>query len=485
MEKSKVTQLLKTFSKNELKGFGDFLASPYFNTNTRVIRIFEYLKKFHPEFTGKGLLKEIIYKKLFSGKQYNEQVMKNLISELLKLEKEFLSIDCYRNNSYELSLNLVTQLTSREVSGLFNKETEILEETARKSETLSSGLHYVLFRMEDAKFKNNLYNNRQSEATESIIKSGEYLTIFFLKNILRLSVNININKFSFNTQSAINLTDNLLANLNIAKVIEYIDNNGIEHSLNLKLMYYAMICNIEIDNDIHYNTYKELLYSNIKNLKREEAHNLLHFLESICAQKINSGRNEYYKDLFETYELELKNNVYNPHEDSPLTTMKFRNIYTTAMRVGEHDWAERFINKYKSELNKENRQSIVSLALAQLHFSKKDYNKTLEYLNKVKTEQVFYKVDVKTISLKAFYELGHYESAISLGESFKKLLSSNKLITEQYRVRNINFVNMVNSIIKTRLDNEENNSEKLLSKLNEYESITNKNWLIEKINELK
>ncbi len=358
-----------------------------------------------------------------------------------------------------MSLSLVTQLTSRDIQGLFVKEADMLEETARESGTLSSAMHYILFRLEEEKFISSLVNDRQSEATEHIIKSGEYLTIHFLKNILRLSVNININKFSFNTHSEINLTDKFLSSLDIEKVVEYMETNGIEHALNLKLMYYAMICNLEIDNDDVYGTYKELLYSNITNLKKEEAHTLLHFMESICAQKINSGRYEYYKDLFETYELELKNNVYNPREDTQMTAMKFRNIYITALRIEKFEWAEEFINKYKTELNKDSRQSIVSLALAQLNFTKKDYEKALEHLNKVKTEQIFYKVDVKNISLTAFYELGHYESALSLIESFKKMLSSSKL-TEQYRIKNLNFINMLNAVIKAKLEGEENIREK-------------------------
>jgi len=485
MEKSKSILLLKSFSKQELKRFGDFLLSPYFNSNTRVSRLFEELKKHQPAYSGRGVEKESLYKKLFPGKVYNEQVMKNLISEMLRLEKEFLAIDNYNGDKINKSLALISQLASRPVDSLYNKEMESFEKEARESQSVAVLLHYDLFRLEEIKFRHNIIINRQAHVTENIVKAGEYLIIFFLKNILRLSVNININKFSFNTQTDINLTDKLLQSLDIKSIMEYMEYSGIEHSVNIRLLYYAMICNLKIDDDAAYKTYRELLYANLAGLKRDEANILLHFLESIIAQKINSGRHEFYGDLFETYKVELAENLYSPDESSPLTVMKFRNIYLTAIRAGDYRWAEKFISNYKKELHEENRKNIVELALAQLNFEKGEFGKTLQHLNKIKTDQVFFKVDVKVLSLMAFYELGHYESAISLIESFKRMLNSNPSLTEQYSQKNIAFANSTGSLIKLKSGAEENEVNLFMEKTRETEVIGNKSWLLNKAKELK
>ena len=485
MEKSKAVLLLRSFSKEEIKRFSDFLQSPYFNTNTRVFRLFEELKKHHPEYTGKAIEKETLYKKLFTGKDYNEQVMKNLITELLHLEKEFLSIDHYNKDKHNKSLGLLHQLASREVDSLYNKEIESFEENARENITQSVLLHYLLFQMEEINIRHNISRNRQSEITENLTKSAEYLTIFFLKNILRLSVNININRFSFNAQIPVNLADKFLSCLDIKNVLEYMESSAIEQSLNLKLLFYAMTCNVNINDDESYNIYKDLLHSNLGTLNRDEAHTLLHFLESVCAQKINSGKSEFYKDLFETYELEIANNIYTPDENSPLTVMKFRNIYLTALKAGKYDWAEDFINNYKSRLHDDNRKNIVELALAKLNFEKGEYELTLQHLQKIKTEQVFFKVDSKVLNLMAFYELGHYESAISLLESFKRMLTSNVSLTKQYSQKNIAFANLVGSLIKIRTSFDKKAVEDLKAKITNTETIGNKGWLMKKIEELK
>jgi hypothetical protein len=330
-----------------------------------------------------------------------------------------------------------------------------------------------------------MFNNRQELVSRNIEKSGEYLTIYFLNNILRFYINNKINKFSFNSDINVNFPEIILKNINMDELIHYMEIHNIEYTLNIKLAYYCMLCIRDVNDDAIYNKFKTLLFSNINMLKRVEAHSNLHFMESICAQKINSGKTEFYKDLFETYVHEIENNVYNPHEHSPLTVMKYRNIYLSALRVGEFNWAENFINEYKKKLQKEDRQNIVSLAMAQLEFEKKEYENTLEYLKKISTDQLFYKVDVKILSLMTLFELSHYETAISIIESFRRMLNSNTSLTEQYRQKNLNFINMLNSIIKSRLDEEENDKEKLMEKLSGYSQVANKKWLQNKINELK
>jgi hypothetical protein len=479
MHKSRSIQLLASFSKDELKGFADFINSPYFNNNQRVARLFDELKKHHPEFTSKGILKERLYKKLFPGKAYNDQVMKNLNSELLKLERDFLSYDQFTGDKFARSISLITNLTARHVEPIFEKEIQTAENEARESDAFLSNMFMQLFRIEEEKFSNNIMNNRQAKGTGNINKAGEYLILFFLKNMLRLTVNNRINEFSFNADPKVNLLENFLGKMDLEGILKFMEDSGIEHTLNIRLLYYAMICNIKVDDDESYLAFKKLLFESNDKISGEEFQHLMHFLESIIAQKINSGRHEFYRDLFETYDYELKNNAYKM-KNSPLTVMKFRNIYLSAIRADKFEWAENFINKYKNELHKNNRQSIVELSLAQLNFEKKDYEKTLAHLQKVRTSEIFYKVDVRNLNLMSLFELGHFESALAMIESYRRMLNTNESITDQYREKNINFINILGGLIRAKADDDKNGLIKLKLKLEQTESLANKRWLLKK-----
>lgn len=484
MYKSKSILYLRSFSAEELTRFGEFLNSPYFNTNNRVTKLFTELRKHYPEFTGKGIDKEVIYKKLFPGKPFNEQVLKNINSELLKLEKLFLSVNSFIKDPFIKYRGLVNELINRNIDTLFEKESRAYEEEIRTSDASFDKQCLNLFNLEENRFTNNLINNRQELVTGNIEKSGEYLTIYYLNNILRFYMNNSINKFSFNSVIDVNFPEIILNNINMDELINFMERHNIDFTLNLKLTYYCMLCIKDVNDDETYKKFKSLLFSNFDKLNRDEAHANLHFMESICAQKINSGKAEFYKDLFETYVHEIENNVYNPHEHSPLTVMKYRNIYLSAIRVGEFSWAENFINEFKKKLQKEDRQNIVSLAMAQLEFEKKEYESTLEYLKKISTDQLFYKVDVKILSLRSLYELGHYETVISTIESFRRMLNTNTSLTEQYRQKNMNFTGALNMLVKAKMDSDQEGAAKAVEKIKAYDMITNKNWLLQKAAEI-
>lgn len=484
MHKSKSILYLRSFSSEDLTRFGEFLNSPYFNTNNRVTKLFTELKKHYPEFTGKGIDKEVIYKKLFSGKPFNEQVLKNINSELLKLEKLFLSVNSFIKDPFIKYRGLVNELINRNIDTLFEKESRAYEEEIRTSDASFDKQCLNLFNLEENRFTNNLINNRQELVTGNIEKSGEYLTIYYLNNILRFYMNNSINKFSFNSVIDVNFPEIILNNINMDELINFMERHNIDFTLNLKLTYYCMLCIKDVNDDETYKKFKSLLFSNFDKLNRDEAHANLHFMESICAQKINSGKAEFYKDLFETYVHEIENNVYNPHEHSPLTVMKYRNIYLSAIRVGEYSWAENFINEFKKKLQKEDRQNIVSLAMAQLEFEKKEYESTLEYLKKISTDQLFYKIDVKILSLRSLYELGHYETVISTIESFRRMLNTNTSLTEQYRQKNMNFTGALNMLVKAKMDSDQEGAAKAVEKIKAYDMITNKNWLLQKAAEI-
>jgi len=485
MHKSKSVILLSTFATEEIRSFGDFLKSPYFNKNTRVVKLFDELRKDHPDYTSRSISKEKLYGKLFRGKPYNDQVMKNLNTELFKLEREFLAHDMLERDRFEKSVMLITNLTARNAGQIFEKETESITSYAAENRAEIKEFYMLLYRVEEEKFTNALINNRQAEATKHILKAGEHLIRYFLKHLLRLSINNRINEFSFNITSEVNLPDTLLKHLDMESIISYMEKHGIEHSIHIKLLYYAMLCNVNVNDSSIYVTFKELLFGSKNRITKAEFQHLLHLLESIIAQKINSGKLEFYRELFEMYDYQLKNDVYKPDKQAPLTVMKYRNIYLTALKAGEFEWAEKFIHEYRDELQKNDRQSIVELSMAQLQFEKGNYEETLKHLQRVRTSQIFYKIDVKNLGLMALYELSHFEAAISSIESFRKMLAGNKTLTGQYRDKNRNFISILGQLIKAALERTAGSREEILQKISSTEQLGNRRWLIRKAEELR
>ena len=82
MHDSRLIQTLKSFSKDEFKQFEKFVASPFFNNGRNYNPFLNELKKHYPSFENRkdSLKPESIYKKIYPGKNFNKQVMWNLVT---------------------------------------------------------------------------------------------------------------------------------------------------------------------------------------------------------------------------------------------------------------------------------------------------------------------------------------------------------------------------------------------------------------------
>lgn len=85
MQKSTVIEILRTFTQDELKEFEDFVSSPYFNKNKSINKLYDVVRKYHPDFKSDDIKKENLWKRIYPGKKYNYGTMKNLIFDLNRL----------------------------------------------------------------------------------------------------------------------------------------------------------------------------------------------------------------------------------------------------------------------------------------------------------------------------------------------------------------------------------------------------------------
>lgn len=115
MLKSTLLELIRTFSKEELLKFEDFVRSPYFNKKANVIKLFLEIKKHAPEFKDDGLAKEKLWNDIFPGKEYNYGVMKNFIHDLTWLSEQFILIEQYTGNSLQCEYDLIEAANDRNI----------------------------------------------------------------------------------------------------------------------------------------------------------------------------------------------------------------------------------------------------------------------------------------------------------------------------------------------------------------------------------
>src|SRR3990172_1610228 len=109
MKKNNLTAILSTFTKDEFKRFGKFVASPYFQAERNLVPIYSYLKKYHPVFDSNHLSEEIIFCALYPEKKFEPKksslIIRVIFSQMTSLAKKFLAYEQYESGELEYDFN--------------------------------------------------------------------------------------------------------------------------------------------------------------------------------------------------------------------------------------------------------------------------------------------------------------------------------------------------------------------------------------------
>ncbi len=481
MNKSRLILALRSFTPDEMKRLNEFLHSPYFNKSKSVLKLFAELKKLYPEFPAERTEKRVVYSKMFKDKDYNEQVMKNLISDLNALCREFLVVEFARNDTFESRLYFLQQMIMRKADPVFFSELKNFETELKKSSEISERNFYYLYQLEEAKISFHLERNQQPLVFDKVLRSGEYLVMFFLLHLTKTISNLNVNRQSFNVDYETNLPGKFFDSLGMEEIIRYMKEEKMAYAYLAELYYYRVICNTPPFDESYYFRFRDILYANLQKLSRIEVYGLFNALETFCMRKINSGESRFISELFDVFSKEIEKGFYKFAETSPVTVMKFRNTYLPALTLRKYQWVENFIEKFSKDINPSERDAVVKIARAQLDFEKGEFGRVLERIADLKPDLFYLKIDIRNLTLMAYYELGYVESVISGLDSYRHFIADNKTIPEAFKKIHLRFINAFGSMIKSKERNEQEKLEELRDSLKQYTTEKRIRWLIEKI----
>ncbi|MDQ3020851.1 MAG: hypothetical protein M3R36_09815 [Bacteroidota bacterium] len=173
--------------------------------------------------------------------------------------------------------------------------------------------------------------------------------------------------------------------------------------------------------------------------------------------KIDSGNESYNKELLNILLEMLKFNVVS-HKDDLIHLNLYRNVILVCSKLKEIDILEKFISDYIGFIRFESSMSMSAYSFAYLNFHKGNFEKALNLCNEINftdllvstNENLFFKNDIKKLTLMCLYELNSLENAISHIDAYKHFLNSPRIIKEVRRKKYINFLNLVNQLINLK-----------------------------------
>ncbi|HMS66305.1 MAG TPA: hypothetical protein PKD83_13765 [Ignavibacteria bacterium] len=476
MLNTSAVSVFKTFSTEEIKRFEEFLLSPYYNKNSVIVNLFRIIRKYQPEFKSDLLDRKKIWNKLYPNKEFNYGVMKNLIYDLGKASDKFIGLQIYEKDKNLSALYLMKAQKNRNLNNAFEKSLKIFKNDLTE---MKQDIEFFYYNYRALKLEREFISNLGIAKAEERINEAneiEFLTLYYLNECADI-----YNCFFINGS----YLKKDLNNNNLDLFINYMENT--DHSfkeisdcslLNLKLI-------LSKDND--------KIYSDLKNIFRKNSHKFSSSYNSdlgltlmeFCNRAIMKGKTEYVKEMFEITHYIFENELLMDDKKEFMNPFVFIQLISTACSLKKFDWVKQFIDNNIKKINPEFRDKFYNFAFVTLHFKMKNYSDALEYVSRMEIKSPMDHVSIKRFQMMIYYESGYTDELYSLIEAFRNFISKNRKITESVRLQAGNFVNYTKRLSDMKFNNsiDKINISRIKDELIDLEVI-NKNWLIEKAEEL-
>ena len=123
MQNSHIFQLLKTLSRKEINKLPEFINSPLCSisdvrgnhktiSRQKINLLYDYLKKYYPDFSNRNLNKEAVFAGVFPDEKYNDKKLRNIKHELSKVVEFYISHLCLIHDPFQAKMYLLKRVNT-------------------------------------------------------------------------------------------------------------------------------------------------------------------------------------------------------------------------------------------------------------------------------------------------------------------------------------------------------------------------------------
>lgn len=490
MKETKALQILKSFSPEEFKSFGRFTLSPYYNSSKDVIRLLSVIKKYYPELENKALELKNVFKKIYPSQKYHEGKIRNVISDLGQLAEKFIAIQAFENNDFEINFFKIVEFRKRNTEKLYTKLLDKTLSSFNKIYNPLSDNYAKIVKLFDIKLEDIRGEFKIHKHQSLIVRRNEYLSLALIEEAIAAKRESMIDKHNYNINGS-NLTTVLFDSIDFDEFFKNAKNNSSDAFKIIELEYYLHKTFIGEDYEANLEKFHEL-FSKIKSkLDKKYLYYVLRTLDSALINQYNlaGGHHEdiVVQRIIENFEVILQNKLYKIEQDF-FPPYFFRNICDLAVEGMRLDWCESFVRKYGPELPQEHRDNLMFYPLGAICFKSGEFEDALKYFSKITKSNFISQWQMKIELASTHYELGNYETALSVNDAFMiELKRKYSKPNELYRSYAYISALLFKKLIKVAASTNNEGLHELIAEMNSTPGFKLKadGWFTRKINELQ
>lgn len=489
MKKTKPVEIIFTLSPDELKDLDAFVRSPYFNTNKKLIKLYDVIRKKLDKIQAEKITEEQIFAEVFPGKEYNYAIVKNLTSALASVLEDFLVINAVRTKPINRVRNrviLMDEYDSRLLDHHFNKT--IRRTKSELDEQLIDNNYYADYTM----FEEGIYFFNSSRSDERALEDAIYNEVIyslcdFYRKFSRSMWKIDISIGNLNSRydkNFIALLDQHIAFEKLAEEMKGIDEKAHGYILLNTLLIKMLVKPEDVSS---YYQMKKLLNDTIDRYENYERFSIFSKLVSYCSTMFRNGNAEFINEALYIRMLMMEKVKFNHEGLGPLNFHHFAETILMITVEQGAPTAEEVLNKYINIIGEDKRDISFNLSMAHIHEARGNNDEAIEHLVKIPHMDTDIKMWIKRLYIIIYYNTGQFETGLDSVNALKGFINTNKEMTEVLKKRYIDYAKIMEKMLKIKCSPEQYTAEDVENLHNEVNANSHiiRRMLLEKVSELK
>ena len=483
--RSVIMEILVGLSKDEMKKIDYFIQNKYFNTDKVVERLFLYFKKNIKKRHFEGGLNDDLRLQMYNHILPNEAVSSPLnnkqkayltakIALLTDLIKQFLMVEALQENEAYQYILLHKKLLKKKrfytLEKSIRKQKKLLEQKVEKGsdyyfETTQSEQIILDFLYQQGKIL------KQDNLPELTFNFDAYYLIqqleYHLTALSLMGASGNDKQYDFQRFNII---------LDLIRLPQYAVHPLIKS-------YQLAIEMIQHDSGKAYRELLDLIAENAEAIPKNTLIDFYKLAVSFCARRTKEGKEEYYRHSFEIFKMMSEKDLL---LDSNFISVNFlKNIIVAACRVSEFEWAKNMLDQYQPFIRAEVREQTFHFNSAVIEFHQKNYKQVIHHCIRVHRISPTYDVNCRIIELKTYYELDEEfsEATLQRFDTTIQAVRLHKRLSTKDKKAWGNFLYAAKSLYKIKHEISKTDTTGLGEKINNFTSVNDKKWLLEKLDE--
>ncbi len=476
MQDSKLIQLLRWFSKEKQESLRQFLSWKMLGASDNVTLLYDFVLGFAPRFEDPKMTKENAFAYCFPKANYRELRIKQLMSELVKKMEQFIAVSgTFQDNStqqFANNLSLLDFYMRRSMTKEANYQLKVLEKLQDGAAIRDGRFYHDQFLLEIKKTQ-QLAGMTQRKGDLNLQAVINNLDLYYIVNQLEIAC------FAYAHQEAVQVEYTFPM---LESVISYVQGSDYAEVPVIQLYMEALTLLKGEGDKESLEKFSNLLDENIDSFSPNDARSLFTYVLNFCTKKAQVGEEDYYQYAFELYKRCLKNGVI--LVQGKLIQSDFTSIVKYGLQLKEFDFVRHFIESYKEQIHGDAGKDVCNDSYASLLFQEKAYDDAIEFLNSIQQyHDVFYDMNARRLLIKIYYEQEEFDLCTSKLNAFKRFLYYNKTISKQYQRSNLNFVLLMHKVLNLA-PSQDKKRMKLAQKAKENDQLSERKWVLEKLEEL-